>query len=80
MDRLRVRIVDGDHTTEVTLVLRRTLGENVTLGGVSTLDGAAGTHFKALGSSLLSFHLRHFDRFPFLLDDRRCFCTLQKTC
>ena len=39
MDRLRVRIVDGDHTTEVTLVLRRTLGENVTLGGVSTLDG-----------------------------------------
>ena len=60
MDGLAVRFVDGDHTTEVTLVLGRTLGENMTLGGVRTLDGTAGTDLEALARSLLSFHLRHF--------------------
>ena len=67
MDGLAVRVVNGDHSAKVTLVLRRTMGKNVTRGGVSPVDGAAGTHLKALGGSLFRFHLRHFDRFPFVI-------------
>ena len=33
MDGLAVRVVNGDHSAKVTLVLRRTMGKNVTLGG-----------------------------------------------
>ncbi len=80
MDGLAVRVVNGDHSAQMTLVLRRTMGKNVTLGGVSTFDGAAGTHLKALGGSLFRFHLRHLTDFLLLLDDHRRFCTLQKTC
>ena len=31
MDGLAVRVVNGDHSAKVTLVLRRTMGKNVTL-------------------------------------------------
>ena len=75
MDGLAVRFVDGDHTTEVTLVLRRTLGENVTLRSVCTLDRTTRTHLKALAGSLLSFHLRQLTDFLLLLDDHRRFHT-----
>lgn len=64
MDGLAVRLMDGNHATEVTLVLGRTMGENMTLGGVPTLDGTARADLEALGSRLLSFHLRHL---PFFL-------------
>ena len=67
MDGLAVRIVNGNHTTQMTLVLGRTMAENVTLRGVSTLDGAAGANLKTLARGFLSFHLRHFDRFPFVI-------------
>lgn len=80
MDGLAVRVVNGDHSAQMTLVLRRTMGKNVTLGGVSTLDGAARTHLKALGGSLFRFHLRHLTDFLLLLDDHRRFYTSQKTC
>lgn len=80
MDGLAVRVVNGDHSAQMTLVLRRTMGKNVTLGGVSTFDGAARTHLEALGGSLFRFHLRHLTDFLLLLDDHRRFCTSQKTC
>lgn len=80
MDGLAVRVVNGDHSAQMTLVLRRTMGKNVTLGSVSTLNGAAGAHFKALRGSLLRFHLRHLTDFLLLLDDHRCSHTLRKTC
>lgn len=67
MNGLAVGFVDGNHATQMTLVLRRTMGENVTLGSVATLDGTARADLKALARSLLSFHLRHFGRFPFKL-------------
>ena len=79
MDGLAVRVVNGDHSAQMTLVLRRTMGKNVTLGSVSTLNGAAGAHFKALRGSLLRFHLRHLTDFLLLLDDHRCFRTPRKT-
>ena len=47
------------HAAQVTLVLGRAMGQDVTLGRVAKLDGTAGAHFKALGSSPLGFHLRH---------------------
>lgn len=64
MNGLAVGFVDGNHATQMTLVLRRTMGENVTLGSVATLDGTAGADLEALARSLLCFHLRHFGRFP----------------
>ena len=65
MDGLAVRFMDGNHATQMTLVLRSTMAENVTLRGVSTLDGAAGTNLKTLAGSLLCFHLRHLTDFPY---------------
>ena len=64
MNGLAVRLVNGDHSAEVTLVLRRTVSQDVALGGVRTLDGSAGTDLEALRSSLLCLHLRHL---PFFL-------------
>ena len=65
MDGLAVRVENGDHSAQMTLVLRSTMAENVTLRGVSTLDGAAGTNLKTLAGSLLCFHLRHLTDFPY---------------
>lgn len=60
MDRLAVGLVDGEHSTQMTLVLGRTMGENVTLCGVRTFDGTARANLKALARGFLCFHLRHF--------------------
>ena len=75
MDGLAVRVVNGDHSAQMTLVLRRTVGKNVTLGGVSTFDGAAGTHLKAL-----VFIFGILTDFLLLLDDHRRLRTPRKTC
>ena len=73
MDGLAVRVVNGDHSAKVTLVLRRTMGKNVTLGGVSTFDGAAGTHLKALGGPISTVSRRAKPhRGGFLKNDSAC--------
>lgn len=59
MDGLAVTLVNGDHSAQMTFVLRRTMAQDVALGSVGTLDGTAGTHFKALGGGFLGFHFRH---------------------
>ena len=48
-------LMDGDDATQLTLVLRRALGQDVTLGCVATLYAAALADFQALGSGLLVF-------------------------
>lgn len=60
MDGLAVRIVNGQHSTKVTLVLRRTVSEDVALGCMRTFDGTARAHLKALARGLFGLHLRHF--------------------
>ena len=47
------------HAAEVTLVLGRTLGENVTFRSVGALDRAAGARLETLGGGALGLHLRH---------------------
>ena len=53
------------HAAELALVLRRTLGENVTLRSVGALDRAAGARLETLGGGALGLHLRHLP-FPLL--------------
>ena len=60
MNRLAIGLVDSQHSTKMTLVLGRTMGENVTLCGVRTFDGAARANLKALARGFLCLHLRHF--------------------
>lgn len=49
----------GNHAAQLTLVLRRTMGEDMTLSGVAALDRTARADLKALARSLLCLHLRH---------------------
>ncbi len=63
MNGLAVGLADGLHPAKVTFVLRRTVAQNVTLGGVGTFDRTAGAHFKALSGSLFTFHFRHWTDF-----------------
>src|ERR1039457_5681941 len=61
-----VRLVHGDGTTQVALVLRRLLREDVALERLTALDGTARAHPEPLRGALLGLHLGHdcsfFDR------------------
>lgn len=48
-----------DGTAQLTFVLGRLLGQNVTLERLAPLDGTATTNHKALGSAFFGFHFRH---------------------
>jgi hypothetical protein len=51
--------MNADGTAQVTLILGGLLRQNVTLEGLTTLNGTARTHAKALLGTALGFHLRH---------------------
>ncbi len=48
-----------DGTAQLTFVLGRLLGQNVTLERLAPLDGTATTNHKALGGAFFGFHFRH---------------------
>ena len=52
------------HAAELTLVLGRTLGENVTLRGVGALDRAAGARLETLGGGALVMKTESSERRP----------------
>src|SRR5688572_18151271 len=59
-DVAHVGLVHVDGTTQVALVLRRLLGEDVALERLTALDGATGTDAKTLLRAALGLHLGHF--------------------
>ena len=71
MDGLAVRVVNGDHSAKVTLVLRRTMGKNVTLPERT---------LKRLEAAFFVFIFGILTDFLLLLDDHRRFRTPRKTC
>jgi hypothetical protein len=54
-----VGLVHIDGTTQMALVLGGLLGQDVTLEGLTALDGATGTNTETLCSALLSLHFGH---------------------
>jgi hypothetical protein len=55
-----------DRTTQVALVFGGLLGQDVTLEGLSALDGSTWTNAKALFGAAFGFHFGHVDA-PFLI-------------
>jgi hypothetical protein len=51
----------ADSPTQVALVLGGLLGQDVTLEGLTALNGATGTNAKTLFSAALGLHFGHFD-------------------
>jgi len=56
---LDVRFMHREGSTQLTLVLGRAFGQDVTLGGVRTLDRPASASLKALGSRFFGLHFGH---------------------
>src|SRR5690625_1645410 len=58
-NRRKVGTVNGSRAAQLTLVLRGFLGQDMTLKRLTTLDGSATAHPKALRSAFFGFHLGH---------------------
>ena len=74
-----------DNATQVTLVLRGLLGQDVTLEGLTALDGTTGTNAKTLLRAALGLHFGHVNApIEFVLARRCATCThfagLRGTC
>jgi hypothetical protein len=54
-----VGLMNGNRSTQVTLVLGGLLGQDVTLEGLTALDGPTGTNAKTLFRAALGFHFGH---------------------
>src|SRR5258708_1203709 len=60
-DRAHVGLMHRHCTTQVTLVLGGLLGQDVTLEGLTALDGATGTNAKTLLRAALGLHFGHLN-------------------